>query len=558
MTYVYSSLAGAEFPVFQLLAVRKSFILCCGIDSIAQTHYSGSGRSRPPCQGLSGSLAIGGEGAMRLCILLVLAIVLLLPGVVCTSGIREMSAEVPDEIKQNPPPGTYWSEELGVLVFDPPIPIHMPQGLLLYEEGDTMIYFDGGVIDYAVYQFSDYFVLTKFPQSLPECAEGIWNLTSVLIGPYDDGYGDPDSGRVTVYRYEPGDCIGDELGSEVFEPITYDPFIGLQWQQVNFYPPIAIYDPDFWVAWDYRPGTPDPYNGSMYTYGPYAPGLPYEDQMRFFEDTPPACAQNVGYGAWMIRVIGHCVVPGKIDIKPESCPNPINPDDLGLVSVAITGSADLDVTLIDPETVVLNGVEPIRWDIEDVSTPYPGMLCGCHTEGPDGFDDLVFKFLAMDVFRSLGEVEDNEDVQVDMLWRLSDGTVMGGSDCFLVRLKNNLEPEEGGGGFDSYVGSEGIEGEENGPQSAVKRRETESFALYPNSPNPFRERTSVSFSLGERSRAALTVHDASGRKVASLVDEELVAGVHTVNWHTTLPSGMYFCLLESKGLTAVHRMVIVR
>ena len=87
-----------------------------------------------------------------------------------------------------------------------------------------------------------------------------------------------------------------------------------------------------------------------------------------------------------------------VDIKPTSCPNPLNTKSQGVTPVAILGTADFDVALIDPATVKLEGIEPLRWDWEDVATPFEPYTgkenCDfdCHTEGPDGFLDLTLKF----------------------------------------------------------------------------------------------------------------------------------------------------------------------
>jgi len=80
-----------------------------------------------------------------------------------------------------------------------------------------------------------------------------------------------------------------------------------------------------------------------------------------------------------------------VDIKPGSCPNPINVNSNGLLPVAILGTAEFDVNNIDISTL------PARTQmhkIEDVATPFGGPLINqfsCTEEGPDGFDDLIFK-----------------------------------------------------------------------------------------------------------------------------------------------------------------------
>jgi hypothetical protein len=55
-------------------------------------------------------------------------------------------------------------------------------------------------------------------------------------------------------------------------------------------------------------------------------------------------------------VSGKCKLTVSIDVKPGSFPNSVNLGDQGLLPVAILGSATLDVTHIDPSTIVIGGV----------------------------------------------------------------------------------------------------------------------------------------------------------------------------------------------------------
>ncbi|UCD03623.1 MAG: hypothetical protein JSW73_03725 [Candidatus Woesearchaeota archaeon] len=95
-----------------------------------------------------------------------------------------------------------------------------------------------------------------------------------------------------------------------------------------------------------------------------------------------------------------------VDIKPSSCPNPINPKGKGVIPVAILGTEDFDVTTIDPATVQLtledNGVSPLRWAYEDVGTPFEGELCDCHDLNGDGYLDLTLKFDKQEAIDILG------------------------------------------------------------------------------------------------------------------------------------------------------------
>ena len=96
-----------------------------------------------------------------------------------------------------------------------------------------------------------------------------------------------------------------------------------------------------------------------------------------------------------------------VDIKPQPCPNPLNTGDQGLLTVAILGAADFDVTQVDVATVELEGVAPLQSALEDVATPfYPftgkAATTDCTTAGADGFLDLTLKFDAQAVVAALG------------------------------------------------------------------------------------------------------------------------------------------------------------
>lgn len=102
-----------------------------------------------------------------------------------------------------------------------------------------------------------------------------------------------------------------------------------------------------------------------------------------FEETG-ATADSLGMFLDAVSVVETlCVITVDIDIKPGSFPNCINPDGHGVIPVAILGSADFDVTLIDPSTVVLDSLE-----IKAVGKSNK-LLAHYEDVNSDGFDDLV-------------------------------------------------------------------------------------------------------------------------------------------------------------------------
>lgn len=94
------------------------------------------------------------------------------------------------------------------------------------------------------------------------------------------------------------------------------------------------------------------------------------------------------------------------------------------------------------------------------------------------------------------------------------------------------------------------------PEAAVA---PPAFALAQNHPNPFRPSTTITFTLRQPARARLDVHDVAGRRVATLLDGELDAGVHRRAWNAEdAPSGVYYYTLRVDGETATRRMTVLR
>lgn len=136
--------------------------------------------------------------------------------------------------------------------------------------------------------------------------------------------------------------------------------------------------------------------------------------------------------------------PVAVDIKPTSCPNPLNVKDPGVFSVAIVGTEDFDVSKVDPQSVTLAGVPPLRWSLEDVCTPYLPLLgkedqLACTESGPDGRLDLTLKFDVHEVTEALGNVVDREVLTLSLTGNLSEahgGAPILGEDVVVIVKRN--------------------------------------------------------------------------------------------------------------------------
>ncbi len=146
----------------------------------------------------------------------------------------------------------------------------------------------------------------------------------------------------------------------------------------------------------------------------------------------------------IISTCGSAELNVPMDIKPGSCPNPLNTKDRGVLPVALLGFAGFDVGLIDVTTLALEGVTPLRSAYEDVGAPYPGELVDCLScwkAGRDGYGDLTLKFSAQAIVAALGAVADQDCRTLTLTGSLLDGTPIVGKDIVRILVKPTTQAE---------------------------------------------------------------------------------------------------------------------
>jgi hypothetical protein len=90
------------------------------------------------------------------------------------------------------------------------------------------------------------------------------------------------------------------------------------------------------------------------------------------------------------------------------------------------------------------------------------------------------------------------------------------------------------------------------------------FALSANYPNPFNPSTVIAFAVPRQSFVSITVYNAIGQSVATLVNENRAAGRYTVTFSAAapgggqLPSGLYFYRLTAGDFVATRKMMLVK
>ncbi len=90
-------------------------------------------------------------------------------------------------------------------------------------------------------------------------------------------------------------------------------------------------------------------------------------------------------------------------------------------------------------------------------------------------------------------------------------------------------------------------------------RAPDNVSLSQNYPNPFNPGTTIRFQLPETDHVRLSVYNISGHRVAILVDEQLRAGEHQIQFNpTNLSSGVYFYRLITSSNMDTKKMIFVK
>jgi Secretion system C-terminal sorting domain len=86
-----------------------------------------------------------------------------------------------------------------------------------------------------------------------------------------------------------------------------------------------------------------------------------------------------------------------------------------------------------------------------------------------------------------------------------------------------------------------------------------SFALNQNYPNPFNPSTTISYSIPEKSFVTIKVYNVLGNVVASLVNNQIEAGEHNIQFNANgLSSGVYFYTITAGNFSATKKLMLLK
>ena len=144
-------------------------------------------------------------------------------------------------------------------------------------------------------------------------------------------------------------------------------------------------------------------------------------------------------------------------------------------------------------------------------------------------------------WNKIGFVEGSGNSNSPKHYTFTDNTITAGK--FLYRLKQ-IDIDG------SFEYSDAIEVDLSSP---VK------YELSQNFPNPFNPTTSIQFSLPEASKVKLVVYNIIGEQVAELVNKNMEAGYHNVQFNAgNLNSGIYIYKIEANNFTQIRKMMLLK
>lgn len=94
---------------------------------------------------------------------------------------------------------------------------------------------------------------------------------------------------------------------------------------------------------------------------------------------------------------------------------------------------------------------------------------------------------------------------------------------------------------------------------SVDKAAPETFGVDQNSPNPFNPSTAITFSIPSRELVEIGVFNLSGQRVATLADDIMDAGRHTLTWDASgCSAGVYLCRVKAGANERTIKMLLMK
>ena len=141
--------------------------------------------------------------------------------------------------------------------------------------------------------------------------------------------------------------------------------------------------------------------------------------------------------------------------------------------------------------------------------------------------------------------------------QINDADVVDGGEVARIQYGDNSTADNWWNNPDiwtfTWIGMQGT--------TSVLNRENKisEYELAQNYPNPFNPLTTIQYSVARDGKVELSVYNALGQKVATLVDRDQKAGRHSLSFDASeFTSGVYFYKIKTKEFSATKKMLLIK
>lgn len=194
--------------------------------------------------------------------------------------------------------------------------------------------------------------------------------------------------------------------------------------------------------------------------------------------------------------------------------------------------------------------EEVNWDLDLYELPPPPPRHGLDIRF---VSNRSIALLKKGKLEKIGISMSGNDVPMRMSWRIRPGSAVS---YLLVEEFDGLvidhHPLTGDGSIIVPAASKNT-------FSIVLHHLPADYALMQNYPNPFNPRTTFKFAVPTSGIVRLTIHDLLGRRVTTVVDEDLAAGEYSRSWDATgFASGVYYFRLQAGSFTETRKLILLK
>jgi len=140
--------------------------------------------------------------------------------------------------------------------------------------------------------------------------------------------------------------------------------------------------------------------------------------------------------------------------------------------------------------------------------------------------------------------------QLEYLWTIPEVSTASAKIKIIQNNYIGIKYETESGNFKISAVTAGIPSEVN---------ELNKYSLCPAYPNPFNSSTRITFNLPQDEQVQLTIYNIAGEKITSLLNEDISAGLHSIDWNAGgLTTGVYLYSIQTRNFSQTRKVILIK